>query len=366
MTVMTRRHLLAAASGAVMGGTLAAPAQTVDKTLTALAASKGLLYGAAVANWQIDRDVMLRRTFSRQCAAVVPEWEMKWSIIEGVRGTRNYGAADRILAFAHTHRLKVRGHTALWYRNLPKWVEPALKAEGEAVIVAHIRDLLDHYKGKIVSWDIVNEAIEPKDGLPDGLRNSAFLRVLGPGYIARAFSIAAEADPDIQSFYNEYGLYHNDEPDIARRKAVLALLEKLKSQGAPIYGLGIQGHLRVDRPFDPSVFATFLRQVANLGLKILITELDVDDRKLTQTQSERDRLVANMATSFITVALAERAVEGLLTWGLSDRYSWLNSSANPTRTDGTMNRCLPYDENFERKPFWFALSNGFKYAPWRG
>lgn len=366
MTVITRRHLLAAMPAVALGATRGASAQTTEKTLTALAASKGLLYGAAAANWQLDRDVILRRTFSRQCAAVVPEWEMKWGTIEGTRGMRNYGAADRIVAFAYSHGLKVRGHAALWYRNLPKWVEPALKTEGEAVIVAHVRDLLEHYKGNIRSWDIVNEAIEPKDGLQDGLRNSAFLRVLGPDYIARTFSIAAEADPDIQAFYNEYGLYHNDDVDAQRRKAVLALLEKLKTQGAPIYGLGIQGHLRVDRPFDPSVFATFLREVANLGLKILITELDVDDRRLTQTQSERDRLVADMATSFINVALAERAVEGLLTWGLSDRYSWLNSSTNPTRTDGTMNRCLPYDENFERKPFWFALSNGFKYAPGRG
>lgn len=366
MTALTRRHLLAAVPGALMSGTLDASAQTAEKTLTGLAASKGLVYGAAVANWQIDRDVLLRRTFSRQCAVVVPEWEMKWGAIEGTRGIRNYGAADRIVAFANTHRMKVRGHAALWYRNLPKWVEPALRKEGEAVIVAHIRDLMEHYKGKIRSWDIVNEAIEPKDGLPDGLRNSPFLRELGPDHIGRAFSIAAEADPDIQGFYNEYGLYHNDDPDIQRRKAVLALLERLKAQGAPIYGLGIQGHLRVDRPFDPSVFATFLQQVANLGLKILITEFDVDDRKLTQTQSERDRLVGDMAASFINVALAERAVEGLLTWGLSDRYSWLNSSTNPTRTDGTLNRCLPYDENFERKSFWFALSNGFKYAPWRG
>ena len=366
MTVMTRRHLLAALPAVALGAVHEVSAQTTDKTLTALAVSKGLIYGAAAANWELDRDAVLRRTFARQCGFVVPEWEMKWGTIEATRGIRDYSAPDRIVAFADSHALKVRGHVALWHRNLPKWVEPALKTEGEAVIVAHINDLLAHYKGKIRSWDIVNEAIEPKDGLPDGLRNSVFLKWLGPDYIAHAFSIAIAADPDIQPFYNEYGLYHNDDIDAQRRTAVLNLLEKLKTQGAPIYGLGIQGHLRLDRPFDPSVFATFLRQVANLGLKILITELDVDDRYLSQTVSERDRLVGDRAASFINVALAERSVEGLLTWGLSDRYSWLNSSTNPTRTDGTLNRCLPYDENFERKPFWFALSNGFKYAPLRG
>lgn len=363
MTAMTRRHLLAAISGATLAGTAGASAQTIEKTLIGAARSKNLIYGAAVANWQIDRDATLRRTFDRQCGIVVPEWEMKWGTIEATRGTRNYAAADRIVSFGASHGLACRGHAAIWYRNLPKWVEPALKAEGVKVMEAHIQDLMAHYKGKIKSWDIVNEAIEPKDGLEDSLRNSPFLRQLGPDYIARAFTIAAEADPTIQPFYNEYGLYHNDSTDQARRTAVLALLRKLKQQGAPVYGLGIQGHLNIGRPFDPSVFAGFLRDVAGLGLKILITELDIDDRSLTQTISERDRLVANLATSFLTTALAERAVEGVITWGLSDKYSWLNTSTYQKRSDGTMNRCLPYDENFQIKPFWYSLYYAFRNAP---
>jgi len=366
MTVLTRRHLLAAMPAAALMGMRAAGAQTtIEKTLIAAAKSKNLIYGAAVASWQTDQDAILRRTFDRQCGIVVPEWEMKWGTIEGTRGTRNYTGADRVVSFAASHGLGCRGHAAIWYRNLPKWVEPALKAEGVAVMAAHIQDLMAHYKGKIKSWDIVNEAIEPKDGLQDSLRNSPFLRQLGPDYIGRAFTIAAEADPNIQGFYNEYGLYHNDSTDQARRTAVLALLTKLKQQGVPIYGLGIQGHLNVGRPFDPSVFASFLRDVAGLGLKILITELDIDDRSLTQTIGERDRLVANMATAFLTTALYERAVEGVITWGLSDKYSWLNTSTYQKRSDGTMNRCLPYDENFQVKPFWYSLYYAFRNAPLR-
>jgi endo-1,4-beta-xylanase len=366
MTALTRRHLLAAMPAAALMGMPAAEAQTtIEKTLIATAKSKNLIYGAAVASWQTDQDAILRRTFDRQCGIVVPEWEMKWGTIEGTRGTRNYTGADRVVSFAASHGLGCRGHAAIWYRNLPKWVEPALKAEGVGVMAAHIQDLMAHYKGKIKSWDIVNEAIEPKDGLQDSLRNSPFLRQLGPDYISRAFTIAAEADPNIQGFYNEYGLYHNDSTDQARRTAVLALLTKLKQQGVPIYGLGIQGHLNVGRPFDPSVFAGFLREVAGLGLKILITELDIDDRSLTQTISERDRLVANMATAFLTTALQERAVEGVITWGLSDKYSWLNTSTYQKRSDGTMNRCLPYDENFQVKPFWYSLYYAFKNAPLR-
>jgi endo-1,4-beta-xylanase len=365
MTAMTRRHLLAAA-GAAMTGTAEPRAQTTaDKTLIGAAKAKNLLYGAAMATWQTDRDVMLRRTFNRQCGTVVPEWEMKWGAIEGTRGTRNYGGADRVVSFATAHRLTCRGHAAIWHRNLPKWVDPALRTEGMDVVAAHIRDLMTHYRGKIKSWDIVNEAIEPKDGQPDSLRDSPFLRRLGPDYIGRAFTIAAEADPNIQGFYNEYGLYHNDSTDQARRGAVLALLEKLKRSGVPIHGLGIQGHLAMGRPFDVKVFTNFLRQVAALGLKILITELDIDDRSLTQTISERDRLVGERATRFLSAALSEGAVEGVVTWGLSDKYSWLNNSIYQKRTDGTMNRCLPYDENFQTKPIWNSLYYAFRAAPTR-
>jgi endo-1,4-beta-xylanase len=317
-----------------------------------------------VANRETDRDAILRRTFDRQCSTVAPEWEMKWGTIEPTRGTRSYGAADRIVSFAASHRLACRGHVAIWHRNLPNWVDPAMSTEGIEVIVAHIRDLMVHYKGKIKSWDIVNEAIEPKDGRPDFLRNSPFLRRLGPDYIGRAFSIAAEADPAIQGFYNEYGLYHNDSIDQARRTAVLALLQKLKSGGAPIYGLGVQGHLAMGRPFSAAVFANFLHQVAALDLKILITELDIDDRGLTQTVSERDRLVGDRASQFLSAALSEPAVEGVITWGLSDKYSWLNTGTQK-RGDGTLNRCLPYNENFQPKPFWYSLYYAFRSASLR-
>ena len=365
MTVMTRRHILAAAGATVVGSIEPLAQTTTEKSLIGAARSRNLIYGAAVANWQTDRDATLRRTFDRQCGSVVPEWEMKWGTIEGVRGTRNYGAADRIVSFAASHRLTCRGHAALWHRNLPKWVDPAMSTEGMEVVAKHIRDLMSHYKGKIKSWDIVNEAIEPKDAQPDSLRNSPFLRRLGPAYIGRAFAIAAEADPEIQGFYNEYGLYHNDSVDEARRTAVLALLENLKRGGVPIYGLGIQGHLAMGRPFSASVFSTFVRQVAALGLKILITELDIDDRSLAQTATERDRLVGERAAQFLSAALSERAVEGVLTWGLSDKYSWLNNDQYQKRSDGTLNRCLPYDSQFERKSFWFALYDAFRSAPSR-
>lgn len=364
--MVNRRQLLAAAAGAAIASPFTASAQTTpEKTLIALARAKNLIYGAAMATWQTDRDAILRRTFDKQCGIVVPEWEMKWGTIEGTRGTRNYGGADRVVSFAASHRLQVRGHAAIWHRNLPKWVDPAMRDEGIAVVTAHIRDLMAHYKGAIKSWDIVNEVIEPKDGQTDSLRDSPFLRRLGPDYIGRAFTIAAEADPSIEGYYNEYGLYHNDSIDEARRSAVLTLLEKLKRSGVPIHGLGIQGHLVVGRPFDIAVFARFLSQVAGLGLKILITELDIDDRNLTQTPSERDRLVGDMAAQFLSAALSERAVGGILTWGLSDKYSWLNTGTYQKRSDGTMNRCLPYDDQFERKPFWHALSNAFRNAPTR-
>ena len=127
MMLMTRRRLLAAA-GATVAGTMEVQSQTTtDKTLIGAAKPKNLIYGAATANWQIDRDAILRRTFDRQCSTVVPEWEMKWGIIEPTRGTRDYSAADRIVSFGASHGLACRGHVAIWHRNLPTLVDSAMR-----------------------------------------------------------------------------------------------------------------------------------------------------------------------------------------------------------------------------------------------
>jgi len=142
---------------------------------------------------------------------------------------------------------------------------------------------------------VVNEAIEPQDGRSDNLRKTPWLELLGADYIKLAFQVAAEADPNALLVYNDYGLeYDTDEHD-AKRSAVLKLLERLKTQGAPIHAFGMQSHLQGhETRLNPEKLRRFLADIASLGLKILVTELDVVDSGLPADVAKRDRIVASV------------------------------------------------------------------------
>jgi endo-1,4-beta-xylanase len=130
--------------------------------------------------------------------------------------------------------------------------------------------------------------------------------------------------------------------------------------------VGIQAHL-VTRglTFDPKAYAAFLREIADLGLKIIITELDIQDTDLPAAIPERDQILAQEIGRYLDVVLAEPAVAGVITWGLSDRYTWLNSDPTAKRPDGLPSRPLPLDIEMERKPIWSAIANAFRNAPER-
>lgn len=149
--------------------------------------------------------------------------------------------------------------------------------------------------------------------------------------------------------------------DEAKRTAVLKLLERLRSQGTPVQALGIQAHLwGGETRFNPSQLRAFLKDVASLGLKILITELDVTDKHLPSDIHLRDRLVAGIYQEYLSVVLDEPEVIAVITWGLSDRYTWL--SQRQARRDGGAVRPLPLDANMRRKEAWKAIARAFKQA----
>ena len=368
MTV-NRRELVAFLAGLPLmlqsGGTVAA-APSEKAGLRARAAAKGLDYGCAVQFGLLQKDQALVAAIKNECSIVVPEFEMKWGSIEHVRGTRNYEQADGLVAFARANGLKVRGHTAAWANNLPPWAPDVLRSdEGARVFDSHLRDVFSHFKGQLAEWDVVNEAVQPRDRRPGGLRNSILFRAFGAGFIDKAFNVAAEIDSKALLFYNDAGLEYAGADIDMRRLSTLKLLERLKTSGVPVHGLGIESHLEAGgAAFDAKVFRTFLRDVADLGLKIRITELDINDRALDGDIATRDRAVADMARRYLDATLDEKAVSGVLTWGLTDRYTWLNMGEHRwRRADKQPNRCLPLDADLQRKPFWFALAAAFDGAP---
>jgi endo-1,4-beta-xylanase len=238
------------------------------------------------------------------------------------------------------------------------------KEGGRELYRDHVRSMIAHFGDKVSSWDVVNEAIEPKDGRDDGLRDSDFLKAFGPDHIAEAFRIAREAAPKASLYYNDYGLEYVGLLEDARREQTLRLLSDLKSRRVPIDGLGIQSHLKVGNRFDPQRFRDFLSAVADLGLSILISEFDVSDVRLAADAETRDAAVADHAAPYLETAFDEPKVVGLITWGLSDRYSWLNSGPM-SRKDKLPTRGLPLDRDMRRKPLWHQIARAIEAAPER-
>ncbi|MEI9886229.1 MAG: endo-1,4-beta-xylanase [Rhizomicrobium sp.] len=324
--MFSRRAVLggggAALATAAAGAQLLRPSVRDDAaTLRGLAASRGLVFGAALANYQL-RAPDFTQAFLRDCAMLVPEYELKRFLTEPKRGQFDFTDADALFAFAGQHGLLVRGHTLVWYAANPPWLEDAVAtAKDEAVFADFVRAAASHYRGRMHSWDVVNEAIEPKDGRADGLRDTLWLKKFGPEYIDRAFVLAREADPGALLVYNDYALESGAPHNDARRKATLTLLEGLVARGVPVGALGLQGHLLAfGLAIDQKKLAAFLDEVRAMGLRILITEHDVDDGNGPLDFTSRDRAVADASRRFLDVALDNPATAALLTWGLSDRF----------------------------------------------
>ena len=333
--------------------------------LRKLAAEKGLIYGAAISAASIKGDPEFVDLVLHQAGVVVAENDMKWQAVNGGKpGDDDYGPADTVAAFALENGLVLRGHNLLWYQSTPRWFSDLpTKQAMEGAIVEHIHSLAGRYRGRVHSWDVVNEPIEPKNGRPDGLRTAVFLDKMGLGYIDLAYRTAREADPTARLVVNEYGVELDVPEHEARRAALLNLLQRMQRSGTPVDAVGIQAHLSHagGLPFSASRLRRFLAEIAGLGLTIQITELDVTENDAPADQTIRDRLVADTYSRFLDAALDEPAVKMVVTWGLSDRHSWLAKS----RSDQLPSRPLPFDADLEPKAAFEAMARAFTHAPQR-
>ncbi len=324
------------------------------------AASNNLLYGAATRYSVLRRDRQFASRFIQECEILVPENDFKWQNLRPTSQSFDFRKTDWLASFARQNNLKLRGHTLVWYKALPDWFATEVNRTNAAeYLVTHINTVVGRYAGKIHSWDVVNEAIEPKDGRNDGLRINPWLEYLGEEYIELAFKTAAIADPQALLCYNDYDLVYDIPQQEARRTATLKLLERLKAKNVPVGALGMQAHLfaHFDR-FNGKKLQKFMQNVADLGLKILVSELDVVDRSLQAATIFRDRAVADIYREYLEIVLTQRAVIAVITWGLSDRYTWLRKSR--PRSDEADVRPLPLDDNLNPKLAWEALANAMK------
>lgn len=333
-----------------------------NESLRVRASRHARIYGVAVTTEQLLSDVEYRKVIVREAGILVAEGETKRNVLQPQRNLFNFSGTDAILKFAQRNAQLMRGHTLVWHRANPKWLtEEIITTRDEKLLTSYINAVVGRYRGQFNSWDVVNEAIEPEDGLSSGLREqSIWFQAFGETYIETAFHCARAADPKAQLFYNEANL----EGDVAwserRRRATIKLLERLISKGVPIDALGIQGHLKAYRvKYSDDVFSRFLDDVASLGLRILITEFDVADAGGPKDYVQRDADVASLTRRFLDVAFSKPSVIGCLSWGISDKYSWLSRDDRYKWPDGQSSRGLPFDQEFKQKPMWDAMVSAY-------
>ena len=344
----------ALASALLAGGAPAAGAATdttSTKTLKQLAKPTGVRVGTAIDTSALASDATYSKAAAAQFDSVTPENVMKWEVVEPQRGRFDFTEADKLVAFAKANKQKVRGHTLVWHSQLPAWLTNGVtdgsidKAQLRKILKQHIATEMGHFKGDIWAWDVVNEAFN-EDGT---LRDSLWLQQLGPDYIADAFRWAHKADPKAILFYNDY----NTEGINPKSDAAYKLIKELRSEGVPVQGFGVQGHLSTDYGLPNDMQANFHR-FAKLGLKTAVTEADV---RITLPASAAEVQAQDNGYSYMLQScLLERSCISFTVWGFTDKYSWI---PGVFAGEGQANL---YDEDYQPKSAYAAVQRDLLLA----
>lgn len=371
--MMTRRDglRLMAASGVLLATPVRTLAQDAAPSLSALAKAKGMRFGSAVAgggggSWRNPRYAAL---LERECAVLVAENEMKWQAIRPTATTFDFDAFDAMIGYAAQHGLAMRGHNLLWHRPkwMPRWLEthdfgaqPATAAA--AMMTTHVETVCARYKGRILSYDVVNETVLPEDGM---LAQTALSKAMGgtEPLLDLAFHTARHAAPGAELVYNDYMSW---EPGNAlHRKGVLKLLEGFRKRGTPVDALGIQSHLVAPVPAagERREWQRFIDEVVAMDYRLLITEFDVRDKDLPADVALRDRVVADTAKAYCETMFGYPQLKDVLAWGMVDAYSWLQGFE--PRADKIEARGGPYGSDYQPKLLREALAAAFLQAPAR-
>ena len=330
------------------------------------------LVGAALNPAQFSgKDARETALVKAQFNSISPENVLKWEVVHPKPDTYDFALADQYVDFGLKNHMFIIGHTLVWHSQTPKWVfedeqgNPLSRTSLLKRLHDHIQTVVGRYKGKVNAWDVVNEALN-EDGT---LRQSPWMKIIGEDYIEKAFEYAHEADPQAQLNYNDYSLENE-----AKRKGALKLVEALKAKGVPINGVGLQDHVHMDWPTLNEIDTT-ISEFGKLGMKVMITELDVDvlpqatssqtaevslnvaaDPKLNPypnglPDSVQQALAKRYGDLFATYAKHCGVVTRVTLWGVTDKNSWKNDWPVKGRT----NYPLLFDRSGQPKPAFNAV-----------
>lgn len=291
---------------------------------------------------------LMKRHFN----SLTAENAMKWSELQPAEGNFNFTQADKIIGFAQANGMKVRGHTLCWHNQVPDWVfkDGSQEASKELVLErlrTHITTVMEHFKGKVYVWDVVNEAID--DG-GSHYKNTNWYRICGEDYIFEAFKTARKVDPEAKLFYNDYSA-----TTAAKRDKIYALLGKLKNQNL-VDGIGMQGHWNIETPSSSHITTAF-DLYKSLGIEIQITELDVSVY-LSNSDVQSDyttEMAAKQANAYKRFFKLFRDYKNDITsvtfWGLADNHTWLDNFPVSNRK----NYPFLFDTSYNPKSAYFSV-----------
>jgi endo-1,4-beta-xylanase len=371
-----RRRLLAAGTAALTTClALSGTATGATNELGTLADRRGLFFGAAVQSEQLEAEQDLAAAVLRECSSLTPEVALGWAAVEPGRGQLNLSSMDRLADLAVESGKVVQGHALLWHRAIPDWAKQALADERNwRPIELYFASVIPRYRDVIGRWNVVNEPIDVDAGV-GGLRQNTFLAAFGADYIRRSLELARSYSDHAQLFINEYSLEYSSDEEDRRRVAFLKLIERLKYANAPLDGIGLQSHLDLRKgSISAPAISAFIHELDQLGLAVVVSELDVKEAAYTAPREVRDALVADEVRRYLDVVLDQRCVAGVTTWGLSDRHSWLEiDQADYARFPGAwangegpgVNRGLPFDASMQPKPMYQAIAAALRSAPRR-
>jgi endo-1,4-beta-xylanase len=322
--------------------------------------SPSIAIGAAISPDFLDASNPHRRLILKHFDALVAGNVMKPDTIAAKEGSYNFAPGDKVASFADKTGIYLRGHTLVWHNQTPAWffadpADPSKLASKETLLArekAYIQAVVGHFKGQVKSWDVVNEVLSDSSGLRTGAEGSKWFAIAGADYIEKAFIWAHEADPAAQLAINDYGL----EGNAAKREAMYALVKGLLAKKVPVNAIGIQMHISIKNPASSEVKKT-IERFAELGVKVVVTELDVsiyESDSEAQKEASADILQAQALRyeelfNIFREAAAKKRLDTVILWGSADDDTWLDNFP----VQGRKNAPLLFDRDLQAKPaFW--------------
>ena len=343
--MLTRRDFAAtlismlAASGLPDGLFAATPANVLmDAKIDA--SKTGCYIGAQADRWQLEIP-QLASFIAANFSMLTPGNQLKWIMTQRVPDKYDFTDADWMVNFAEVHEMKVHGHNLCCNGGNPGWFAKTLtKQNAEKYLTDHIQTVAGRYKGRIDSWDVVNEPIAIWMKGPDGLFKGPWLDLLGPEYIDIAFHTTASVDPKALRVLNVHHVESNIPSDQQTRVATMTLLRSLLSRKVPIQAIGLESHIRLKDPMISASRDAWVREIRDLGLEVLVTELDVNDSTATGSIPQRDAAVGDVYATYIKAIVPVAQCKRLIFWTICDQRNWMDGMKDATYKlmDGSLHR----------------------------